>query len=253
MHSHIPSASNTRGDYQPNEIPSTADPDMILSERNETNPPSGTMGKNLGGLEEAIENIQISRIKDKTEPEASVESVDFGQSKINAIYDDDQTHLSNSSTKPISFDTKSMASVTTFAMDEKESLRPDDSASVQAEEEDDCSAPPYAVPNIPPGSESNRAQCYAPPPANTSLPIAEISTAASLQFSDRDGLRDEVPRGPYVNDPSKEGDLHSFPREPDEKLLEALDSPKDRLLLLQLEDKIISFIQNSRLVRGILF
>jgi hypothetical protein len=42
--------------------------------------------------------------------------------------------------------------------------------------------------------------------------------------------------------------LHGFPNEPDEKLLEALESPKDRLMLLQLEDKIITFIKNTRFV-----
>ncbi|KAI9877613.1 MAG: hypothetical protein M1823_007076, partial [Watsoniomyces obsoletus] len=54
--------------------------------------------------------------------------------------EDDQSHLSNSSTKQQSFETKSMASVTTFAMDEKESLRPDDSASVRAVDDDDLAS-----------------------------------------------------------------------------------------------------------------
>merc|ERR1712000_75885 len=40
-------------------------------------------------------------------------------------------------TKPPSLDGKSITSGTTFALDEKESLRPDDSASVKAAAEDD--------------------------------------------------------------------------------------------------------------------
>jgi hypothetical protein len=38
--------------------------------------------------------------------------------------------------------------------------------------------------------------------------------------------------------------LHVFPPEPDDKLLEAMNSPKDRLLLLQLEEKIRIFLQD---------
>lgn len=44
---------------------------------------------------------------------------------------------SDAGTKPPSLDGKSIASGTTFALDEKESLRPDDSASVKAAEDDD--------------------------------------------------------------------------------------------------------------------
>jgi hypothetical protein len=40
--------------------------------------------------------------------------------------------------------------------------------------------------------------------------------------------------------------LHGFPLDPDEKLLEAMKSPKDRLLILQLEEKIRHFIKDSR-------
>ena len=51
--------------------------------------------------------------------------------------DDDQTQISSSSTKPASLDGKSTTSGTTFALDEKESLQPDDSASVKAAEDED--------------------------------------------------------------------------------------------------------------------
>ena len=45
--------------------------------------------------------------------------------------------MSDLGTKPPSLDGKSITSGTTFALDEKESLRPDDSASVKAAEDDD--------------------------------------------------------------------------------------------------------------------
>ena len=53
-----------------------------------------------------------------------------------SITEDSSTQLSSSdgSGKPPSIDGKSVASATTFALDEKESLRPDDSASLSAVE-----------------------------------------------------------------------------------------------------------------------
>ena len=58
--------------------------------------------------------------------------------------EDSNTQLSSSdgSAKPPSLDGKSVASGTTFALDEKESLRPDDSASLRAVEEEDVTSPP---------------------------------------------------------------------------------------------------------------
>lgn len=37
-------------------------------------------------------------------------------------------------------------------------------------------------------------------------------------------------------------------QEPDEKLFEALESPKDRLFLLRLEQEVITFVRDSTLV-----
>ena len=37
-------------------------------------------------------------------------------------------------------------------------------------------------------------------------------------------------------------------QEPDEKLFEALESPKDRLFLLRLEQEVISFVKDSQYV-----
>ena len=79
--------------------------------------------------------------------------------KISAA-EDSSTQLSSSdgSGKPPSIDGKSVASATTFALDEKESLRPDDSASLRAVEEEDVTSPPDSV-----VADSRRAQTMAPP------------------------------------------------------------------------------------------
>ncbi|EDN04085.1 predicted protein [Histoplasma mississippiense (nom. inval.)] len=160
---------------------------------------------------------------------------DDGAAKPELAFEDDQTHLSNSSTKPTSFDSKSMVSVTTFAMDEKESLRPDDSASVQAAEEDDSfSGPASGAPNSQVGSEAG---------------------GRLYRITDQGTLSDRIPNRTRLNNTGVPGiissngpsepSLHSFPNEPDEKLLDAMNSPKDRLLILQLEEKIIAFIKDS--------
>lgn len=114
-----------------------------------------------------------------------------------------------SSIKINSPDNKSMVSTTTCTMDEKESLRPDDSASVQATEDDDNISTTLSANNPRPGD------------------------AFSMQKNSVNG----APFSP-----------HGYPLEPDEKLIDAMNSPKDRLLVLQLEKRIIDFIRNSRYV-----
>ncbi|EFW23301.1 conserved hypothetical protein [Coccidioides posadasii str. Silveira] len=181
--------------------------------------PSGDIpSPQMDDLSRGVELLHLSSEKEVSGGlEASGED---GQSKNEGTSDDDQTHLSSSSTKPTSFDSKSMASVTTFAMDEKESLRPDDSASVQAIEEDDFSGSASGAPNSQVGSEGS----------------------ARLNRVNHEGLK--TFHGDSATNPPNERSLHGFPNEPDEKLLEAMRSPKDRLLILQLEEKIIAFIKN---------
>jgi hypothetical protein len=175
--------------------------------------------------------------------------------------EDDQSQASNSSTKGPNFDTKSMASVTTFAMDEKESLRPDDSASVQAADEDEHISPPSsgaASSNV--GSESR--------PVPVVMPPRDDFNGVSI-------VARRAPRGTLVNPPH----FGNFPIEPvngepvvvnsglqssvapdvlaasnprllavtpDEKLIDAMGMPRERLLLLQLEQRLLSFITQSR-------
>ena len=193
----------------------------------------------IENLSEAVHGLDLSGRNNGDGSGSMLENRGNGVIKPESSFDDDQTHLSNSSTKQTSFDSKSMASVTTFAMDEKESLRPDDSASVQAAEEDESlSGPASGAPNSQNGSDAGARQFgdpYQRTPGVLRPGSRPLFTAA-----------DSNPNN-YLN-PGYEPDqtLHGFPKEPDDKLLEAMNSPKDRLLLLQLEDKIISFIKDSR-------
>lgn len=155
----------------------------------------------------------------QTENAGGSESSGRGEAtpKSEGASDDNRTHLS------ASFDSKSMASLTTFAMDEKESLRPDDSASVQAVEEDDFSA--LGISNSHAGSEAGN-RVY----------------RGRLLASD---AAHQVPYQYPANIVPTNVSPHSFPSDPDEKLLDAMNSPKDRLLVLQLEEKIVCFLKDS--------
>ncbi|EZF30938.1 R3H domain-containing protein [Trichophyton mentagrophytes] len=194
------------------------------------------------GLTGPLDNLHLSKDEEgRPIPETAGGAQEDGQPRTDSLFDDDQTHLSNSSTKPTSFDSKSMASVTTFAMDEKESLRPDDSASVQAVEEDEFLAPTTDAMSSQANSDpsaSNRGDSQQH--NNAIIREPELLKKSTLPFNE-DALR----RNGVLPAPESEQVLHGFPSEPDEKLVEAMGSPKDRLLLLQLEEKIISFIKNS--------
>lgn len=203
-------------------------------------------------LGRAVQDIGLVLQKDHEGSSSSLDCQD-GLLKRENSFEDDRTHLSNSSTKMTNFDSKSLASVTTFAMDEKDSVRPDDSASVQAiDEEESLSGPASGAPNSVTGSEAGgrafrdgiplRPRGVLPGPGplyngvNQRGPVAIPPDSVSNNFV--------IPASPG-NLPDGQS-LHGFPLEPDEKLLEAMKSPKDRLLILQLEDKIRHFIKDSR-------
>ena len=202
----------------------------------------------------------LSRLNLKGQPDPLsnfIEHAPLEALRQSAKLDDEKTHLSVSSTKAPSLDSKSIASMATFAMDEKESIRPDDSASVQAaEDEDSISGPGSGAQNSRFGSESGSKAFHAQ--------MQEISQEIS---SSQRGV--PLPRrlGGIVAGPQASGIQQSdagntappnlgqqgipmmpqFPFcVPDEKLLEALESAKDRLFLLQLEQQFISFIQDAQ-------
>ncbi|RMD42501.1 hypothetical protein DV735_g2583, partial [Chaetothyriales sp. CBS 134920] len=177
--------------------------------------------------------------------------------------EDDQSHLSSSSTKQTSFETKSMASVTTFAMDEKESIRPDDSASVRAVDEEDAAStlsrntPFPTEPDVIMPTLRSTARAGAGTSAQTATPA--IRRFHTLANPPRFGTLEEP-----ASDQAEESETTSSieqtegrdapqllqgppppPATPDEKLVDALASPKDRLPVLQLEQKLLEFINQS--------
>jgi hypothetical protein len=206
------------------------------------------------GLERGVQDIDLTSKKDSDGSGSFIDGQDNGFLKRENSFEDDRTHLSTSSTKMTNFDSKSLASVTTFAMDEKDSVRPDDSASVQAIDEDESlSGHASGTANSMTGSEagsrvfrdqyrddiptSSRGILPVPShfngaqPANGAIPVDSVANNFVVP-ANPDGIEDGQ-------------NLHGFPLEPDEKLLEAMKSPKDRLLILQLEEKIRFFIKDS--------
>ena len=176
--------------------------------------------------------------------------------------DDEKSHLSVSSTKAPSFDGKSVASGTTFAMDEKESLRPDDSASLKAVEEDDSnSGPASGAASSRIGSEAggkafrdqfNEISERIGPGGHRSLPLSRGIASANVETTQTGplvSLASTIPAAahnrPETLPASVPAALYNY-QEPDEKLVEAMETPKDRLFLLQLEQQVISFIRDSQ-------
>lgn len=206
----------------------------------------------IQGLENGVESLSMNGQHGSEGSQSSAEGRATGALQREPSFDDDQTHLSNSSTKPTSFDSKSMASVTTFAMDEKDSLRPDDSASVQAaDEEESLSGAASGAANSRTGSEAGtrgfrdgngqRIRGLIPT-AIQRFPDGDIRAASTIppdSVSNNFVVTNQAEFQPGTT-------LNGYPLEPDEKLLEAMSSPKDRLLLLQLEEKIRDFIQDSK-------
>jgi len=175
--------------------------------------------------------------------------------------DDGSTQLSSDgSAKPQSFDTKSVASGTTFAMDEKESLRPDDSASIRAaiEEEDMFSAPGSVVAGSRVGSDlaprilrdhyQDMTYLNPLPPRggpgvlyhpNGPSPNAPVAPSTLPSLAETSPANRPVPSNlPDV--------VQNRPPVPDEKLVEALQSQRDRVWVLKLEQDIIDFVGQSK-------
>lgn len=209
-------------------------------------------------LVDGLENLKI----ESSAPSLVVNGINSGStgpsSKAQSPSDEASQKADSSSelgTKPPSLDGKSITSGTTFnALDEKESLRPDDSASVMAAEQDDdvfsirgsliagsrmgseVAARVYRIQlgDMPPRSiapqhviveSGNRA---ATAPQTVSLeqqPVTDAKIALVGATS--------APNGMYGQNP-------------DEKLLEAMQSPKDRFFLLKLEEMVIEFVQDSK-------
>ena len=213
-------------------------------------------GQDVDNLDRAVRRLELAERREPEDSGSSADGQENGVLRRETCFEDDQTHLSNSSTKPTSFDSKSMASVTTFALDEKDSLRPDDSASVQAaDEEESISGPASGAPNSLTGSESGARGFRDQFRDGKSQRICGPVSGAGPRFADANlQMTGAIPPDSVANNfimvapDNFQGVrmLPVFPLEPDDKLLEAMNSPKDRLLLLQLEEKIRIFLQDSK-------
>lgn len=177
--------------------------------------------------------------------------------------EDSNTQLSSSdgSAKPPSLDGKSVASATTFALDEKESLRPDDSASLRAVEEEDITSPPDSVAaGSRVGSDSGAARAFrdqlheiavmgphaqrGAPPGRFPNPNANGPPTLYDPNQPQNGIGRPLSQPVVTGMPNIAGP-HSLAAIPDEKLIEALESPRDRLFVLKLEQDFIDFIKGS--------
>jgi hypothetical protein len=176
--------------------------------------------------------------------------------------DDGSTQISSDgSAKLPSFDTKSVASGATFGLDEKESLRPDDSASIRAatvEEEDTFSLPGSIPPGSRGGSDSGakafRDQLHEIAYMSSipqrggvgphmTYPVVVAPMGPSSGLAKANSINANQPGSllnPAMLASGPDGGL------PDEKLLEALQSQRDRVWVLKLEQDIIDFVGQSK-------
>ena len=177
---------------------------------------------------------------------------------MSANADDGNTQLSssNSSAKQVTLDSKSVASVATFGMDEKESLRPEDSASLKAtEEEDRLSAQGSGPAGSRVGSDSGArafrdqlreiSNVAAPTPrgapTNRFAPTMILNSAAAYDEA-------VMQNGTQLSTLAQPMPVMMAPPVADERLIEALASGRDRVWVLKLEQDIIDFVKDSRLV-----
>lgn len=254
----MPAPSKPNAPVEPVETPLSSDTqdskDSLHTQNSSKSPQHDKprpVERDIDVLSQAVRDAHLTDKKTRESPQNSGDAQENGALKREISFEDDRTHLSNSSTKPTSFDSKSMASVATFAMDEKDSLRPDDSASVQAiDEEESLSGVPSGAPNSLTGSESG-ARGFKDTSIQKSRAILQNASSVYQDGGQRsNGATPDFVSNNYIlpNPGAFQGGkaLHGFPQDPDEKLLEAMKSPKDRLLILQLEDKVRHFLQHSK-------
>lgn len=158
-------------------------------------------------------------------------------------------------TKPPSLDGKSITSGTTFnALDEKESLRPDDSASVMAADQDDdvFSIRGSLIAGSRMGSEVAarvyRIQLGDMPPRSVAPQHVIVESGNRAVTAPQSVSMEQQPvtdaKIALVGATSAPNGMYG--QNPDEKLLEAMQSQKDRFFLLKLEEMVIEFVQDSK-------
>ncbi|KAL1302138.1 hypothetical protein AAFC00_002572 [Neodothiora populina] len=185
------------------------------------------------------------------------EALPLGSLPPSAISDETSTQLSSSgsSAKPASLDGKSVASATTFAMDEKESLRPDDSASVKAIEDEELYSPPETAAagsriDSETGARAFRDQLQEitsmGPPSLPTIPAVDARATSKGGLLYDPSVPSPAGQPPSFTQATQAmlGKPADFP--PDPKLLEALSNPRDRIWVLKLEQDIIDFVKDSK-------
>lgn len=218
-------------------------------------------GLTKSNLLEAVKALEISIVM----PSAGRDDSDVAgkgkapieQSSENASLQADSA--SDLGTKPLSLDGKSITSGTTFALDEKESLRPDDSASVQAAEDDEALSGPGSI-----AADSRISSEVAGRAFRSQLPDATERRSIAVQAIQLRQVQDlpqslqsvsdqQLIQAGKGNSPTDfaESPMVSnifYRQTPDDKLLEALESPKDRIFLLRLEQTVIEFVKDSKYI-----
>lgn len=171
-----------------------------------------------------------------------------------------QLSASDTFTQNASVEGKSATTATTYALDEKDSLRPDDSASIKAaaEEEDPFSGSGSTAAGSRFGSDTGarafQDQLHGfeqivpltipePKSSNGHFVVPGGGSVFTASLAPNEGQVGSVP----VPVQSQLSLFHSHPT-PDDKLFEALASQTDRLFVMKLEQDIIDFIKHTRCV-----
>ena len=155
-----------------------------------------------------------------------------------------------------------MTSRTTLNLDEKESLRPDDSASMKAVEGEEPSSPSDSAaigskPDSNPDARAFRDQLHEIDRNQTSQMLAAQHAAPAppqpAAPQQNGAVIFPAPPAPPVIHPDAMRNGNQLPmagsvyyKPPDEKLLEALASERDRLFVLKVEQDFIDIIKDSR-------
>ncbi|KAH7376247.1 R3H domain-containing protein [Plectosphaerella cucumerina] len=218
-------------------------------------------GPKADGVDSIVEGLKELRAGARTPSLVVNGSAASFTDKVKMLHrdgsDESQRADSNSElgTKPPSLDGKSITSGTTFALDEKESLRPDDSASVKAaaaEDDDAFSFRGPLLPNSRMGSDlAARARGIQLGDMPERRPLLVTSGSQSQGLATPQSASSDQQNTSSKANMAKITDLSNYMntlhgQTPDEKLLEAMSSQKDRLFVLRLEAELIKFVTKSK-------
>lgn len=208
---------------------------------------SSSIAEDSSGLHVSIQNVDTTSAADGV-PHAAEAASGQRSDEVGT-----QVSSSSGSGKPPSLDGKSVTSGTTFALDEKESLRPDDSASVKAGEDEDLFSPSGSgLPSSRMGSEDGtRAFRDQLREISRMDPSRQAEMRPSVNRGSSQGMLYVPPSGPGVG-PVPDSNRNEASQDssgecpPDPRLLEALESPKDRIMVLKLEQDFVDFVKDSK-------